>query len=369
VAPTVTSTYQVSAFDGYNTVTGSVTVTVIPLPVADAGVAQSIPYGTYTFLNGSALNGNNYMYYSWSPADKLINAGIQNPKTVNLTATTVYSLEVTDLMTNCVSTNPATVAVEVTGGPLNVNPVATPASICKGDTTRLHASAGGGNVGFYAYSWSSNPPGFTSTAPEPLVHPLVYTTYSVTVTDQFNNITGNTSVSIYPEPVIHLGPPDTTVCIYDTVKLNAGNPGSTYLWSNGSVDKEIWFGTTGIGYDMQTYSVEVINEHGCKSNATINVIFSADMCVGINDILPDSYIRIYPNPARDVVRIDVDGISGATRGSLMTPLGKVLREFSFADPAGTKSSFSLGLNGLAKGVYLVRFDNSSFVHVQKLVIE
>jgi hypothetical protein len=369
VAPTVTSTYQVSAFDGYNTVTGSVTVTVIPLPVADAGTPKSIPFGTYTFLSGSVLNGNTSIYYSWSPSDKLVNAGVQNPKTLNLTATTVYSLVVTDLITNCVSNNPATVTVEVTGGPLNVNPVATPSSICKGDSTRLHASAGGGNEGFYTYVWSSNPPGFTSTESEPVVHPVTYTSYSVTVTDQFNDTTGMTSVSIYPEPLIVLGPPDTTVCIYDTVKLNAGNPGSTYLWSNGSVEREISFGTTGIGYDLQTYSVIVINEHGCKSVSSINVIFSTDVCVGINDIFPAGHIRIYPNPARDFVRVDLDGISGNTRGSLITPLGKVLREFSISDRSGAKSSVNVDISGLPAGLYLVRFDNSSFTHIQKLVIE
>ncbi|MCX6305711.1 MAG: T9SS type A sorting domain-containing protein [Bacteroidetes bacterium] len=369
VAPTVTSTYQVLAFDGYNTVTGSVTVTVIPLPVADAGITKSIPYGTYTFLNGSVLNGTSNYYYSWSPADKLINAGKQNPQTVNLTATTVYSLVATDLATNCISDNAADVSIEVTGGPLNVNPVATPDSICRGDSTRLHASAGGGNVGFYEYSWSSTPPGFTSADPDPMVNPLVNTTYAVTVTDQFNDTQGSIQVAIYPEPLIHLGPPDTTVCIYDTIKLSAGNPGSTYLWSNGSTAQQISFGTTGIGYDAQSYSVEVINKHGCKSNSNINVLFSFDACTGIDDLFLSGHIHIYPNPARDMVRINIDGISGTTTGSLLTTLGQVLRDFTFQEPVKSTSSVNLDLSGLPKGVYLVRFNNSTFTHIQKLVVE
>lgn len=244
-----------TAFDGYNSVTTSVTVVVIPLPVVDAGVDKSIPFGTYTFLSGSVLNGNSSYYYSWSPADKLINAGIKNPQTVNLTATTVFSLIATDLATNCVSSNAANISVEVTGGPLNVNPVATPSSICRGDSTRLHASAGGGNVGFYQYSWSSTPPGFTSAESDPMVTPVINTLYDVTVTDQFNTTQGNTLVSIYAEPFIYLGPPDTTVCVYDTLTLDAKNPGSTYLWSNGATSQEISFGTTGIGFDLQVLSL------------------------------------------------------------------------------------------------------------------
>jgi hypothetical protein len=368
VAPTVTSTYQVSAYDGYNTVTGSVTVTVIPLPVANAGTAISIPNGTYTFLDGSVVNGNSNYYYSWSPADKLINAGIRNPQTVQLTTTTVYSLVVTDLVTNCVSNNGASVSVEVTGVPLNVNPVATPASICKGDSTRLFASAGGGNVGHYEYTWSSIPSGFTSTEANPMVNPLINTAYEVVVSDQFNTTQGSTVVSIYPEPVIKLGPPDTTVCIYDTVRLNAGNPGCTYLWSNGSTEQQISFGTTGIGYDSQLYSVEVVNENGCKSTGSITVIFSFDVCTGIDDLNQTGHVRIYPNPANDKVRIDVDGISGKISGALLTTLGKTVRDFSFLE-SNAISSANIDLTDLPKGIYFVRISNSSFTHVQKLVIE
>jgi hypothetical protein len=369
VAPTITSTYQVSAFDGYNTVTGSVTVTVIPLPVADAGSSKSIPFGTYTYLSGSVLNGNSTYFYAWSPADQLVNAVVQNPQTANLTATTVYSLMVTDRVTNCVSNNNANASIEVTGGPLNVNPVAIPQYICKGDSSRLHASAGGGNVGFYQYSWSSDPPGFISTDPDPFVTPLINTTYQVSVTDQFNNTQGNTAIVIYPEPFIRLGPSDTIVCVYDTVKLNAGNPGSTYLWSNGSVEQQISIGTTGIGYDLQQYAVEVTNEHGCTTNSSINVIFSFDACTGIDDSDMAGRIRIYPNPSSDRVCIDFSGISEITSGSLLNPLGEEVQHFIMKGQADEISRINVDLSGLTKGIYFIRFSNSSFTHTQKLVVQ
>ena len=369
IAPTATSNYQVSAFDGYNTVTSTVTVTVIPLPLANAGEGQAIPYGTYTYLSGSVTGGASNYFYSWTPADKLISAGVQNPQTTNLTSTTVYSLVTTDLNTNCVSTNVANVAIEVTGGPLNVNPVATPGSVCKGDTTLLHASAGGGNVGFYQYNWNSDPPGFSSTESEPEVNPLVNTTYSVTVTDQYNTTQGSTQVTIYPEPYIRLGPPDTTVCIYDTMTLDAHNPGSLYLWSNGATTRTINFSTTGIGTDAQVYSVQVENENGCKSSAAITVYFSFDECVGIDDQFLQDMIRIYPNPAKDIMNIETNGVTGKTRGSIVTTLGKMIRDFEMPVPSDGKSSLDLDLSGLSKGIYLIRFSNSSFTHVKKLFIE
>jgi len=369
VMPTITTTYQVSVFDGYNTISGSVTVTVIQLPIADAGPGQSIPYDYYTFLSGSVLNNSSTYFYSWTPADKLINAGVQNPKTTYLKSTTVYSLIVTDLLNNCVSTNDANVSIEVTGTALNVNPVAIPASICPGDSTHLHASAGGGEGGYH-YEWSSSPPGFISSESDPVVHPLVNTTYHVIVTDSLEHDTiGSTMVTMYPEPYIHLGPADTTVCIYDSVNLDAQNPGSTYLWSNGATTQQISFVTTGIGFDTQVYSVEVVNEQGCKSSGTIRVNFSSDVCVGIDVLNISGKIRIYPNPARDLIRIEMDGIKGTTVGTVLTTLGKVMREFTMHEGSKTLSSLNLDLSGLPNGIYLVRFSNLSFTHIQKLVIE
>ncbi len=369
VAPAVTSTYQVTAFDGYNTVTGSVTVNVIPLPVANAGQPKSIPNGTYTFLDGSVTGANSDYYFSWSPADKLIHAGVQNPRTVNLTSTTIYSLVVTDLATNCISTNEANVAVEVTGVALNVNPVAAPDSICPGDSTRLYAAAGGGNIGHYTYSWTSDPAGFSSTEPDPMVIPGVNTEYHVTVNDQYNTSQGAVRVVLYPEPLIRLGPPDTLVCIYDTVELDAGNPGSSYLWSNGATSRTISFGTTGIGYDAQLYSVEVVNRHGCRSSASIQVVFATDACTGVGENNPVERLKVYPNPARDQVTVRITGLPGHTTCTLMTTLGKVISDLAFGSLTESSASVSIDLKGLPKGIYLVRINNEAFTHIQKLVIE
>lgn len=368
VAPTVTATYQVTAFDGYNYVTNTVSVTVIPLPVPNAGENKAIPFGTYTFLSGSVAGGSGNYFYSWSPADKLINPGIPSPQTVNLTSTTIYSLVVTDLQTNCVSDQDAHVIIEVTGGPLNVNPVALPGSVCKGDTTRLHAAAGGGNVGFYSYSWTSDPPGFISTDAEPYVHPVVNTTYYLTVTDQFNQTTGSTMVTIYPDPVIYLGPADSNVCIFEEIMLDAGNPGSSYLWSNGATTRTIQFVTTGIGYDVQEYAVDVTNENGCVSSSSIRVIFSSDFCTGIEEQQNNSYINIYPNPARNLVYIESMGIDGKIAGELVTPVGKVVRHFTLDMKGLEKQVQSLDISGLHKGVYLVRLSGSSLNTILKLFV-
>jgi hypothetical protein len=369
VQPPATSTYSVTVSDGYNTATNTVTVTVIPLPVADAGLDKSIPNGTYTFLSGSVPGGNSYYFYAWSPSDKLINANVQYPQTVNLTTTTTYSLIVTDLATNCVSNNAANVMIEVTGGPLNTNPVATPDQICSGDTTQLHAGAGGGNVGFYTYQWASVPPGFSDTSANPYVHPTVNTSYSVTVFDGFNYTSGNTLVSIYPQPQVVLGPPDSTVCIYDTVTLDAGNPGATYLWSNGATTRTIEVLSSGIGFESQHYDVSVTNQYGCTTVSSINVIFSFAGCTGIHEAGGGVRIIMYPNPSDGTLQVTATGFDREINAVVMDLAGRTVARFVVPGEGTGSRSTEVDLPDLAPGIYVVRFDTPEYSQTQKLIIE
>jgi hypothetical protein len=47
----------------------------------------------------------------------------------------------------------------------------------------------------------------------------------------------------------------------------------------------------------------------------------------------------------------------------------MIRDFEMPVPSDGKSSLDLDLSGLSKGIYLIRFSNSSFTHVKKLFIE
>ena len=369
VQPNATTTYTVVVGDGYNNASNTVTLTVNPLPVANAGSNKSIPYGTYIWLDGSVSGGNSNYFYSWSPPDKLVNPNIQDPQTINLEATTIFSLVVTDLVKNCVSTNQANVTIEVTGGPLGVNPVATPDWICTGDTTQLHALAGGGNVGYYQYSWVSDPPGFQSSDPDPYVTPVVNTTYSVSVYDGFNTVNGNTTVSIYPQPYIHLGPPDSTVCIYQSVTLDAGNPGSIYIWSNGETTQTISISATGIVYETQSYTVRVTNEDGCISVASISVNFSYNACTGINEQSGLADITIFPNPGSGVITFEGNKLRNNVDIEIFNLTGSQISGYLlYRNPNGL-SSLRADLSALSKGIYIIRFKSDNLLRTNKLVIE
>jgi len=295
IPPVGNNAYSVQVTDlCLNSLYDTAMVLVHPKPVAYAGEDTTIANGTGIILHGIASGGYGVYSWEWTSSPPGFNSTQQNPPTGNVFFSTIFNLEVTDAASSCNSdADPVIVAVE--GGPLSVNPVATPSAVCFGTSTQLFALAGGGS-GWYTYSWTSTPPGFTSTDANPEVTPSENTTYHLTVDDNFNLISGNTMVTVYPLPLIHLGPPDTTVCIYDTLVLSAGNTGALYTWSNGSHEQTIMIASTGIGYEIQEYTVEVTNENGCVDSAHITVVFSFGACTGFNEITEVKRYSVYPNP-------------------------------------------------------------------------
>jgi hypothetical protein len=371
VQPVTTSVYGVTVTDmNNNSASNTVTLVVNQLPIADAGPNKSIWYGTYIWLDGSATGGSVFQY-NWAPANKLVNANVQQPQTVPLNANQAYSLTVTDLETNCISNNSANVFVTVMGNALATSPVALPDMICKGDTTQVYAWATGGNQAEpYEYTWSSDPAGFYSTDSLIYVHPLVNTIYTVTVTDHTDTLVmGSAQVGIYPDPIIHLGPADTTICPKDTVTLDAGNPGSVYFWNTGATSRTIKVGSSGIGSDIQYYSVHVTNEHGCQAESEINVTFDFSACIGIKEPADNLYINVYPNPSGGIFTIESSGNKQDVTVTVMDLFGKPLAGFILPRTESGKASVNADLSFLPKGIYLVRFENNNLSRVEKLVIQ
>jgi hypothetical protein len=344
-------------------------VVVHPTPVADAGPDVAIPNGTSTTLNGNASGGYGTYDYSWTSNPPGFTSSQQNPNTGNVYSSTMYLLEVTDAASGCVSGQDEMI-VMIEGGPLSANPIANPPAVCLGTPTQLYALAGGGS-GFYTYSWSSSPPGFTSTDPNPEVTPTETTTYHLTLSDSFNTATGNTVVLVYPLPTILLGPIDSTVCIYDTIVLDAGNPGSTYEWSTGLESRTLTASSTGIGFEMQSYTVTVTNENGCTDSASINLVFSFGACLGIEERNNDG-VYLYPNPSDGLFTLMMKEAAGDVSVEVLDLLGKVVyrdggRKTGVGDQ-GSARKIQVDLRFLKPGIYILRWSDRERRGTQKVVI-
>ncbi len=376
VTPQTTTTYHVNVSDGFNNVNSSVTVTVKPMPIANAGINQTINVGTSTQLNGSASGGSGSNYsYRWSPANLLDNANIQNPNTSLLDVTTEFSLIINDV--NGCSSEADQMLVLVAGDQLGVFPQATPVQICLGGTTNLLANASGGG-GTYSYHWTANNSSWTSNNPNPYVSPTTTTIYTITVDDTYKTVTGEVTVYVNALPVVDIKPSDIPlysqdtikVCVRDSVWLDAGNPGFSYLWSNSTADKRLRASTNGNWIDFQTYWVRVVNPvTGCMSYDTLTVFFDFNACnIGIGEKNSlDAHITVHPNPSKGIFNIEFDDWSETVSFSIFNLHGQAtLREFSF-DPARDGDTYVLDMSSQPDGTYIMKISGEQGVMVKRLI--
>jgi hypothetical protein len=354
VEPLVTTTYHLTVNDGYSTVNGNTTLTVHELPIPNAGPDQSVIYGTPAMLFGGGSGGSGSYIYHWEPGDKLLNPNIPQPTTVYLTEPTLFNLFVTDAQTGCVCEGPDAVVVNITGSALATSPSVMPGVVCAGEQAQLFAVAGGGTgPETYTFLWTSHPPGFTSSQADPYVSPNVTTTYTLTLSDNFNSVTGSITLTVNPRPVINLGP-DATVCVFDTLILDAGNPGANYYWSNGATSKTIKVGSTGIGFDIKTYTVTVTSDEGCESVAERTVIFDFAACSGVNENDNDHGYRIYPNPGQGEIHIENPDAGSSYQISLYDAFGKEYIEEEVTILSSGENELKLDLTGCSPGIYILK---------------
>jgi len=146
----------------------------------------------------------------------------------------------------------------VINGNVNINISGSP-TICPGGSTQLTAA------GATTYSWSPAAGLSTTTGPTVIASPATTTTYTVTGMDGGCTGAANVTVNIASNLSPDLGP-DTTLCSIPSYTLNAGYPGSIYLWSTTDTTQTISVTTDG------TYIVSV-NSNGCTGADTVTVLF------------------------------------------------------------------------------------------------
>jgi len=192
--------------------------------------------------------------YLWS------NGGTTNPLT-GLTAGT-YSVIVTDVngctlnLTNLTVTQPSA---------LTINPIATPPTICIGQSSNLTSNPTGG-TGPYTYLWTNG-----ATTQNTSVSPLTTTTYTVQVTDANGcNINGSVTVNVNPPLTGGTSASPSTICAGSSTTLTAtasGGDGGPYnfTWVPGGSGQTINVNPT----NTTTYVVTISD--GCGPNITSTV--------------------------------------------------------------------------------------------------
>jgi len=184
-------------------------VIVHPAPEFSAGENESIFHGMYTTLSGAFPDDTSEFPVQWEPAALLEDPDSPTPQTVNLTETTTFTLSATGANSGCEFIDD--VIIEVTGTALTTDILPDDQAICSDENITLTTNTSGG-AEEYSYSWSSDPPGFSSTQTSPEVSPNQTTTYTVTVDDGYNEVTDEITLTVTTAPDFDAGPDEVTFC-------------------------------------------------------------------------------------------------------------------------------------------------------------
>lgn len=182
-------------------------------------------------------------------------------------------------------------------------------------------------------------------------------TYWLKYTDR-NGCEDTDSIEVvqYPNPNVNLGN-DTTICIGDTLTLDAGAGYASYLWSDNSRNQtlRVW--------RKATYNVLVTSDKGCETLDEIN-IDTVRCANSLGSAMLDG-VRVYPNPARSVVNIDFGDLKGKVNFILSDALGReIIQNEADAEPGIAV----LSLEHLNAGWYILVLESEGiqrFVKLQK----
>lgn len=247
ITVTSTGTYSVDVTDQNGCVgSNSVLITVTTSDQVNLGTNQQTACQGETIVLDAGNPGNSFL---WSTG--------ATTQSINVVTDGYYSVQVTN-GAGCISGD--TVSTVFYSAPL-VN-LGSDGSYCVENTYNVFTSNA-------SYEWSD-----ASTNADLTV--TTSGTYWVDVTNLSTSCTTRDSVDVIinPLPVVDLGN-DTVLCSYQDITLDAGNPGSDYLWNNGALSQTTTVFATGL------YTVEVTDQNGCENNdgiyITLNDPFSFDL--------------------------------------------------------------------------------------------
>ena len=285
-----------------------------PLPVVSITGTSDFCAGDSGLLSSSAG-----VSYQWFQDGMPVSGGINN--TFYASDSGNYNVIVTD-MNGC--SDSASAGMMVIENPLPVVLVTGTSQFCAGDSAGLFSSLGA------SFQWFMDgmPIGGATAS---TYYASVAGIYNVIVTDTngcSDSASAGMMVTENPLPLVDLGP-DLTAC--DSAIVDAGNPGSSYLWCDASTTQTVVINSTGSCY------VVVTDVNGCRSSDTITVTINASPVVGLTSTVDSTCIN---GPSLTLTGTPAGGTysgSGVT-GNVFDPtvagLGAHIVSYFFTDSTG-----------------------------------
>ena len=291
--------------------TNSVIVTVIPLPVANAGKDTAICSGASVTIGSDSIIGNNY---NWISSPTGFTSTLSKPA-VTPAITTTYTLTEKNRTTTCSSKN----IIIVTANPLPKADVGKSQTVCSGDSINIGAASADDHL----YKWTSTPAGFTSTNANPFDHPKDTTTYTLLDSVKTTGCKKTNSVKIFVKPLpkdIDAGN-DTAISVGESVILNGKGDG-TFLWSPDSLlVGSTLQNPTAIAEETTKYLLKVTSKSGCSDTSSVTITMP------IGDIIIPNVFTPNKDSINDVFRVRASGIINL-EGKIYNRYGLIIYEWT-----------------------------------------
>ncbi len=326
-----------------------VTMNVTDLQIVASAEPTNVCLGEETTLTVTPDGGSGNYVYSWTSIPEGFTSDLQTVTAVP-EVNTSYIIAVNDGIITMVDT------VEITVSELPVVSLGDDLILCDESEYVLDA----GNEGA-SYMWSTGEDTQTIVATgSGIIECWVDVTNSSGCTTR-----GDIQINFASLPVVDLGV-DTTLCGSSNITLDAGNEGSTYLWSTGEETQIITVDTTASGYGVQNISVVVTSEFGCPADDVIQVEFLD--CTGINENLAKVDISIYPNPSNGTLNMNIQSVAREKVNIKITDVtGRVVFQ---EDDVVVNNSIKkqISLNNVSNGIYTIFVSGSNYVLDKKIII-